>query len=189
MSVLAWIAGSLAEGLNQMATEMGPSACPGCGIVLPSFDGAVHPYMEASPACWHLFREVLAREYSDAAYREVYRLAVDAYAVQHPGRDSRQAIQSVGVHLVRLCLFMEHGLDPGSANDAMLKAAKAKALYHKLERPAHLGKITVADVASTTGVEQHKAAVRAWAHSAWSAWAVHHHTVRRWAEVGVGHRG
>ena len=141
--------------------------------------------MESSPACWHLFGEILSREYSDQAYRDVYRLAVDAYAVQHPGQDSRQAIQSVGVHLVRLCLFIEHALDPRRANDAMLKAAKAKSQYHRLERPPHLGEITVADVASTTSVEQHKAAVRAWAHSAWTAWAVHHDTVRRWAEVGL----
>jgi hypothetical protein len=159
------------------------SYCPGCGIGLPSFDGPVHRYMYSSPACWHMFGHVLARGYGNADYTDVHRLSVDAYAVQHPGDDSRQAIQSVGVHLVRLCLFLERGLSPRDANDAMLKAARQKASYQWLERPAVPGSVTVKDVMAAEGVEPHRAAVHAWARSAWSAWSAHHDLVRRWADA------
>jgi hypothetical protein len=139
--------------------------------------------MQSSPACWAAFGRVLAREYSDLRYFEVHRLAVDAYAVQHPGVPSRQSIQSIGVHLVRLCLFLEHGLSPENANDAMLNAAKQKASYHWLEPPDHLGDLTVADVDATTSVDEHQAMVRQWAAQMWAVWSPHHETVRTWSHV------
>ncbi|MDZ7628938.1 MAG: DUF5946 family protein [Parvularculaceae bacterium] len=42
----------------------------------------------------------------------MHRLSVDAYAVQHPGGASRQAIQSVGLHLARLYIQLEHPHTP-----------------------------------------------------------------------------
>ena len=69
--------------------------CPGCGAGFAPFDGPVHAYLESSAACWNAFGQVLAREYSDARHAPIHRLTVDAYCVQHPGGDSRQAIQSV----------------------------------------------------------------------------------------------
>jgi hypothetical protein len=138
--------------------------------------------MESSPGCWRAFGQVLAREYSDPALLAVHRLSVDSYAVQHPGGDSRQAIQSVGVHLARLCLFLERGLSPEQANEAMLRIARTKSSMFKLVRPRSLGTITVADVLAAGGPEQHVEAVMAWAGSAWDAWSVHHETVRLWAD-------
>jgi len=108
---------------------------------------------------------------------------VDTYAVQHPGDRSRQAIQSVGLHLVRLCMLLERGLPPDHANDAMLTAARHKSQFTWLERPASFGSITVADVRATSNAHSHAATVRAWTHDAWQAWAQHHALVRQWAEA------
>ena len=80
------------------------SACPGCGALFEERAGPTHRYMESSPACWAAYGEVLAREYSDQAFYAVHRMSVDTYAVQHPGQPSPQTIQSVAVHLIRLCL-------------------------------------------------------------------------------------
>ena len=156
------------------------TSCPGCGLALPVVDGPVHRYMIASPACWALYGEVLAREYSDPAVSEVHRLSVDAYAVQHPGSTDRQSIQSVAVHLIRLCLFLEYGLTAEDANAAMLDAGKRKHLFTWLQPPAAPGEITVADVAQATTAEAHKLMVRSWAECVWAAWSVHHDTVRAW---------
>jgi hypothetical protein len=161
---------------------MATVACPGCGVVLPAFDGPVHEYMESSPACWRAFGEVLAREYSDPRLSRVHRLSVDSYAIQHPGGDSRQAIQSVGVHLARLCLFLERGLSPAQANAAMLRISQTKSTMSRLIRPGSLGVITVADVLAAHSAEQHTEAVMAWAQSAWDAWSEHHETVRKWVD-------
>jgi hypothetical protein len=156
--------------------------CPGCAAQFTAIDGPTHPYMESSPACWHAFGQVMVREYGNDKAFATHRLSVDAYAVQHPGGDSRQAIQSVGLHLVRLCMFLERGLTPEAANDAMLRAGKTKSKMFKLARPANLGEVTVADVLAAQGDEAHAAAVRRWARSVWEAWAEHHATVRAWAD-------
>jgi hypothetical protein len=140
--------------------------------------------MESSPTCWAAYGEVLAREYSDQAYFAVHRLSVDAYAVQHPGQPSPQTIQSVAVHLIRLCLLLERGLPMERANDAMLKASEREGKFVWLVPPASLGAVTVADVLQAQGVEAHSAAVRRWAGSAWAAWMPHHATVRSWLPAG-----
>lgn len=160
---------------------MSDAPCPGCGARFAAHDGPAHEYMESSPGCWHAFGVLLARMYEDPALSSVHRLSVDAYAVQHPGGDSRQAIQSVGVHLARLCLFLEHGLAPEAANAAMLRVGKIKHTMVKLARPPSLGEVTVADVVATADVAAQIEVARRWARSAWGAWAMHHDTVRRWA--------
>lgn len=162
---------------------MDVEACIWCKGRFPATQGTVHRYLESSPGCWAAFGRVLAREYSDQQYFGTHRLTVDSYAAQHPGQPSRQSIQSVGVHLVRLCLLIEHGLAPEEANSAMLAAAKRKSEYVWLDPPASLGALTVADVDRCTSVQQHQALVRDWASQMWQVWAPHHATIRRWAII------
>jgi len=134
--------------------------------------------MESSPACWAAYGEVLAREYSDPAYYRVHRFSVDSYAVQHPGRPSSQAIQSVNLHLIRLCCLLEKSLPMEKANDLMQAATEQKERYVWLTPPASLGEVTVKEVHAALDVEEHLAAVIRWADSAWRAWTPHHQTVR-----------
>ena len=86
---------------------MSESACPGCGLVLPDHDGPVHDYIGASAACWQLYGRVLARDYGEFGMPDEHKFIVDAYAVQHPGENVPRARQSVGLHLIRLCLMLE----------------------------------------------------------------------------------
>lgn len=157
--------------------------CPWCRASLPAVEGPTHEYMESTPSCWAAFGRVLAREYSAPRLFAVHRLTVDSYAVQHPGRPSRQSIQSVGVHLVRLQLFLEQDLDPAKANDAMLEAAKQKSTYHWLEPPASLGRLTAATVDAAVDAAEHIRLVRQWAEQMWQVWSPHHEVIRKWAEV------
>ena len=159
---------------------MSRCTCFSCGGLYPDINGPVHRYMKSSPGCWSVYSEILAREYSDPRYFEVHRLTVDAYAVQHPGSKDRQSIQSVGVHLIRLCLFLEHGLKAEDANEAMLEAGEHKDSFSYLEPPQNLGLITAADVYKAKSVQEHKALVKEWAQSAWEAWSQHHDTIRAW---------
>lgn len=157
--------------------------CMWCKGSFTRIEGPTHEYMQSTPGCWASFGRVLAREYEGRGHFAVHRLTVDSYAVQHPGVPSRQSIQSVGVHLVRLCLFLERELSPERANDAMLTAAKLKAQYHWLEPPADLGALTIADVEAASEVEAHQSAVRAWAAQMWNVWAPHHGVIRGWADA------
>src|ERR1700743_946623 len=154
--------------------------CPGCGAEFPEQEGPTHRYVEWRPACWTTYGEVLAREYSDPAYFQVHRLSVDSYAVQHPGHENPQAINSVAVHLIRLSLQLERQLTPEQANSAMVQATLNKGRYHWLEPPLSLGEVTVKEVWKAGNVEEHIAAVRSWAKSAWQAWSIHRATIREW---------
>lgn len=154
--------------------------CFSCGGEFPDIDGPVHRYMDSSPGCWATFGEVLAREYSNPKYFEIHRLTVDAYAVQHPGKPSRRSIQSVGIHLIRLCLFHEWELSPENANNAALAAGKYKHNFTWLEPPNSLGPLTVSDIVNAANVEEHKVLVRSWALGAWEAWKPHHEIIRSW---------
>jgi Family of unknown function (DUF5946) len=156
--------------------------CVGCGGYFSEVDGPTHPYMESTAGCWHAYGEVMARQYLDPAYAAYYRFSVDAYAIQHPGKPSRQSIQSVGVHLIRLHLLVERGLRMELANDAIKAASQIKQRFVWLEPPKSMGLMTVADVVSAKTNEELRSAVTNWAAVAWAAWAVHHQTVAEWAK-------
>lgn len=161
---------------------MAPSTkqkCPGCGGLFDLMDGPTHRYMISSPACWDHYGQILAREYTEPALLLTHRLSVDTYAVQHPGDGSRQAIQSVGLHLARLMVQLDSSLKPLETNDVMLGLSKHKAALPLLPGPASYS-ITVADLPLSATSEEHIASVREWARATWNAWSRHHDFIRRW---------
>ncbi|MEH3159364.1 MAG: DUF5946 family protein [Sphingomonas taxi] len=151
--------------------------CPGCGATLSPHAGATHPYFGASPSCWALYGEVLAREYGDPAMMAVHRFTVDAYAVQHPGIPERRSTQSVWVHLASLYLTLERGLSHGFARKVIGILANEAEDFVWLDPPADLGSVTIVDVAAADTPTAHIAAVQAWAGAAWTAWQPHHATI------------
>jgi CTP:molybdopterin cytidylyltransferase MocA len=163
--------------------------CPGCGArYLPHVLDETHPYIGASPACWATFGEVLAREFGDVGYGVVHRHSVDVYAVQHPGTDGRRERQSVAVHLVGLCHWLEHGLTATELNPMTQALASSNADWPWLTPPDRY-ELTVVDVLRARSGEEHVRMTQAWAASAWEAWAPHHDTVRAWAAEALRDRG
>ena len=156
------------------------SACCGCGALLPSMDGPTHRYMSSSPACWAAYGEILSREYSNRRLTAVHRLSVDTYAVQHPGDRSPQCVQSVAVHLCRLCVVLEAKYPVERANAVMLQVKRFEHSFFYLEPPSRRGAITAADVVVAGSIVEHITKVQQWALSAWEAWSAHHETIRRW---------
>jgi glyoxylase-like metal-dependent hydrolase (beta-lactamase superfamily II) len=156
--------------------------CCGCGEEFPEITGPTHDYMLSSPGCWEAYGRVLAREYESLPHAQLHRLTVDAYAVQHPGVDGRQARNSVGIHLSRLCLIFDCGWPIERANDAMQAITAKKQQYPWLTPPNGCGTVTVRDVLETQNASDHLGAVERWARSAWQAWAEHHATVHEWVE-------
>jgi hypothetical protein len=137
--------------------------------------------MEATPACFALFNQILASEYSDTALLPTHRLSVDTYAVQHPGQvRTRQRIQSVGLHLARLGLQLDRPSPPQETNDVMLGLGKQKQTLEYIERPTRF-QMAVADVADFAGTSEHSSKVRAWAMSTWEDWSDHHDYIMNWA--------
>ncbi len=161
-------------------SDAGQETCPGCGIVLPHCDLPTHAYIGASPSCWALFGEVLAKEYQDARYFKVHQLTVDAYAVQHPGTPSRRSIQSVGVHLAALYLMFVRGVTDHDQIIAHRKRLSKSALFW-LEPPSQPYGLTLLDVRSASTPDEHCTGIEKWARSIWGHWDMHHETVAAWA--------
>lgn len=64
--------------------------CHQCGGHSPRFEGATHEYFGASPSCWKVFGDILAKEFANPEYMKVHRLTVDTYAVN--GRNFKSQI-------------------------------------------------------------------------------------------------
>lgn len=161
-------------------------ACPGCGArYLPHAVDETHPYIGASAACWATFGEVLAREFGDPAYGQVHRHTVDVYAAQHPGTDDRRQRQSVALHLVAVCQWLEHGLGVEELNAITGRLANDGRPWPWLTPPDAFPMAVVDVVAARTGLE-HVDLVRRWAEATWDAWSAHHGVVRGWAQESLG---
>jgi len=158
--------------------------CPGCGSRLAAVGGPTHAYMISSTACWAAFNAVIAREFENPDLMPVHRMSVDAWAVQHPGDGSRRAIQSVGLHLARLWVQLDRGLEGEAANRVMSGFARRKAELPELP-PRTCYTMTVADVIAAEEPSAHRAGVRQWAEAVWMDWADQHDFIRRWAEGDV----
>lgn len=141
----------------------------------------MHRYLESSPACWAMYGEVLAREYSDPVRFEAHSLSVDAYALQHPGQPSTQTTRSAALHLLRLYLLIERSESADRARQAMRSAAERKIQVPWLEPPADRGSIRVDYVHAARNAVEHIARVRTWAECTWHAWARHHSFARELA--------
>jgi hypothetical protein len=110
---------------------------------------------------------------------DFHQLVVDAYAVQHPGGVLAQQVQSVGIHLMTLALFIEDGTDP-ALGTSLHREMVARPVFHYLPPPSSRGELTYADVPSGGPVNEARSAAYAWAGSVWSAWGEHHSTVDSW---------
>lgn len=159
------------------------SACPGCGVVLPDYDGPVHEYIGASAACWHSYGQLLAKDYGEFGMPEEHKFIVDAYAVQHPGENVPRARQSVGVHLIRLCLMLERGAPSRYATAVMERSTHGGLHIPWFEPSTPIGTITATDVLAADTRESHIAESRRWAENVWVAWSAQHATIRGWCDA------
>lgn len=168
--------------LLPMDNRFAQSICPGCRVMLPETSGPTHRYMTSTPACYDLFKKVLACEYSDPELLSTHRLTVDTYAVQHPGNDgSRQQIQSVGLHLARLGRQLANPMPPSETNDVMLGLGPHKHTLVQLTPPERF-RMTVDRVARVAGASDHTTQVRKWAIATWEDWSDHHGYIQDWTQ-------
>jgi hypothetical protein len=160
--------------------------CPDCKIVLPKNDGGPHAYLGASPSCWALYGDLLAREYNDPAYMTVHRMTVDAYCAQHPGKPERRTIQSINVHLVGLFLTVERDT-PGDFARSVIGSLieNYSDRFRWLNAPLSLGEITVQDILVAKDACSHQTLTRQWAASVWQAWSQFHVHIRTLAELVI----
>lgn len=174
--------------MGTVGAEVARRPCIGCGGLVPDVDGPSHRYMLASPGCWAAYTQSLAGGRADPLPEPHGSLAVDAYAVQHPGVPGPQATQSVWVHLMTLHLVLERRWHPGQAVRLRRLGADTSAGLPWLEPPDSMGTWTVIDLVSTER-ELQLDLVRPWVEEAWAAWTEHHPAVTAQASLLVARLG
>lgn len=160
--------------------------CPGCGLTLPCCGGESHAYIGASPSCWNLYGDLLAREFGDPAFMRMHRLTVDAYCAQHPGVPERRSIQSISVHLVGLHLSLDRDLESDFVRRVIGVAADT--LSSRLvwfDPPETFGGSTLRDVLAAMSAEEHRDLVTDWAKSVWDSWRAAHGAVAKLADEAL----
>ena len=132
--------------------------------------------MIGSASCWQGYGALLNAQYSSPNRMRFHQLVVDAYAVQHPGSSGPQQIQSVGIHLMTLALFIEDGVDPALGTELHRKMTE-RPVFRYLPRPTQVGslKFNHVPIDGEGRVEAYE-----WATSAWNAWSEHHAQVDLW---------
>ena len=102
--------------------------------------------------------------------------------VQHPGVSERRAIQSVGVHLVALCLVLDHGLPPERLSSALQRIVARPPAWRWLDPPVPNGSSTITDVGRAAETGDARLPVEAYVRGVWHAWSAHHDTVTGWVD-------
>ena len=166
--------------------QTGLIACVGCGALVGDTDGPTHAYVGASPGCWALFGEVLAVRYASDTELAPESMFTDVYMVQHPGVPGRRSSQSVWVHLIALCLALEHGMAARPRMAAMQRILASGTTFDWLEPPATVGPMTILDIRDADGPAARAELIARWAETTWAAWAPHHSAVRARAAALVG---
>jgi hypothetical protein len=138
----------------------------------------------ASPACWHLYTQVLSYETEHLARLGRYhQLSVDTYGAQHADAPSRPISTAFG--LIGLHLALEHGWSGTAVRAAHQFLAQRYSTWPSFHRRADGPVLTVADVAGASTPDEHASRVQAWARSVWNSWAPEHLQVRAWAGTAL----
>jgi hypothetical protein len=177
--------------------------CPGCGALFPPLDAPAHRYVGASAGCWALLNWMVTTEGHDSAalvaqsrvpeksvdvpahetVPPLDALFGDAYAVQHHGEDSPQAIQSVAVHLLNL-----HGIISGKTTRPRWpidRALRRRGVFHKLNPPALGSMLTIRHLFPGGGVVTPITRSQ-YVFSVYEAWtSLHRLTVEQWYDQYV----
>jgi Family of unknown function (DUF5946) len=148
--------------------------CEACGAAVAN----------GSSGCQQLINELMAQAQLDMRFGGVYRLAFDAYCMQHPEKYCVSA-KSYAAHLMGLCHGVEHEGDPAT----YWRIPRWLNGPARLDKPPLLrsrGTTTIADVHGAATPEDHARRVRAWAEAVWAAYAPQHALARDWLRQAMG---
>jgi hypothetical protein len=149
--------------------------CFGCGAWIEEVKGQPHEYIGAPQGCWNLFEQLLVKEFGEFNYPDsTHRLAVDTYAIQHPGIPSRKSIQSVNIHLISLYYIFIKNSTEKQATKKMSEILAKEPTLEWLEPPKPNGHKTVIDVLKAKDQLEHERFVRRWAEDVWACWFSKH---------------
>ncbi len=162
--------------------------CPDCKVTLPRLpaDAPTHRYLGASASCWALFSNMHSGGEPPIAPHRLTPLLIDAYAAQHHGTPSPQAINSVAVHLLALHAVFTQGQDVAQALWVRRRALENKATgkhkrFHWLTPPEFAGCVTILDIANAPTPAARANVAATYIQQVYEKWAAPHApTLAQW---------
>ena len=118
-------------------------------------------------------------------------LLTDAYAAQHFGKPSPQAINSVAVHLLALHAVFKHEFNPAKVQWVRLRALQNKTTprherFHWLTPPDFTDCLTVADIAAAATAEARGSKTAVFVQQVYTYWSdLHHQVLAQWYETYI----
>lgn len=140
-----------------------------------------HPYIGATPACWQMYTELLAKEFSDPDYFKAHRITVDSYCSQHIGdQNDRRSRQSANLHLIALYLIFERQANQNEVLTFLKKTTEIKRDWRDWPAIVQRKKphwLTVKDIIKAEDAPSHITLVNEWGRSIWNAYADSHEEI------------
>ena len=160
-------------GNEQQSGEPAYSVCPGCGVRLPiDADAVPDARFNASAECLRLYGELNVYTLTRGDWADggtfIHQLAVDAYAAQHAGDNSRPIGPAFA--LIGLYLTCERGYTGRQVQHMHTLLARRSKSWPCFTPPASRGAVTITDVLRAPEGEARDAALRQWGSAAWEAW-------------------
>ncbi len=157
-----------------------PEQCFGC---LDYFQSTAehsisHPYVGAIPACWHVYTNLLAQEFTNPDFFKIHRITVDAYLAQHIGdQQDRRARQSSNLHIISLYLYFEKKLSTNMVLNFLKKATENKHDWPAIFQLREANWKTILDILETKNASDHIKQITEWGRSVWDAYTDQHPTI------------
>src|SRR4051812_2273690 len=120
--------------------------CAACGVEAPGEDGA---------RCLALYHQLSVHTLSDRDPTFPHQLAVDAYAAQHAGPETKPITTAFA--LIGLYLVCERGFTGRQAQRAHMFLGRRRQEWPRFDPPAERGAVTVGDVLAAGNDQRHEA--------------------------------
>jgi hypothetical protein len=150
--------------------------CPGCGLTLPNLHLDPPDRTNASGECLQIYSDLQCYTVAKQDPGFIHQHAVDTYAAQHAGGQTRAITVAFG--LIGLHLTLEKGYTGRQVQLAHMKIAKTKNDWPRLDPPRQRAVLTVMDVLHAGTDEEKDAMIRKWMAAVWEIWVDHHAWVR-----------
>ncbi len=160
--------------------------CPGCGLTLESDIHTMDDKFNASSlalsvverGCRGIYDELTAFTLTLGDKDFIHQLAVDTYAAQHIGPNTKPITTAFA--LIGLYLYFEKGYTGKQVQRAHMEIAKVRRQYPVLAPPKEKSWLPVRDVLPGLTKENYKARLDAWGRSVWGAWGTERGEVGRY---------
>lgn len=160
------------DGSMNFPRDVGTATCPRCGARLAEAQN-----------CQALYDELSLYTFTRGREEFIHQHAVDAYAAQHVGEDTKPI--ALAAALIGLYLFAERNYSGLRVQQVHMQLGNKMKEWPLFPAPKQRATLTVADVLRAPEGNERDEMIRRWARAVWEMWRERHEEVeallrRKW---------